>query len=176
MNIREATPDDAASIAQVHVDSWIGAYRGIVADEILDNLSVERRKQGWARVLSEGSTWAFVAEVEGAVRGFVGCAPIDASDDQFAGLDPHATAELTTIYLDPQWWGEGMGRALMNRAVDDLRSRGFDSMVLWVLEANDRARRFYEAGGWRDDGARKDCFGSAIPAVQAPAVRYTIDL
>ncbi|MEA2478037.1 MAG: hypothetical protein QOC87_2236, partial [Actinomycetota bacterium] len=69
-----------------------------------------------------------------------------------------------------------IGVALMDVAMGELRKRGFTSGVLWVLEGNARARRFYEAGGWRPDGGRKDCFGSAIPAVQAPALRYAIDL
>lgn len=178
MEIREATPDDAAAIARVHVDSWIGAYRGIVPDEILDNLSVDRRTEGWTRMLTNGDVWAFVAEEVGVVRGFVGCGSIERpeGDDEFAGLDPNDTAELTTIYIDPRWWGRGIGQALMDVAVADLRKREFTSAVLWVLAENDRARRFYESGGWRVDGARKECFGRAVPPVEAPAVRYRLDL
>ncbi|MFN2594225.1 MAG: GNAT family N-acetyltransferase [Actinomycetota bacterium] len=95
-------------------------------------------------------------------------------DDEFEGLDPATAAELVTIYLDPSVWGQGIGHALMDVALNDLRERGFASAVLWVLEENKRARQFYEAGGWREDGNRKDCFGAV--QVQAPAVRYSIDL
>jgi len=41
--------------------------------------------------------------------------------------------------------------------------------MLWVVEANPRARRFYERSGWRPDGARKPFeHGGYAPA----AIRY----
>jgi len=38
---------------------------------------------------------------------------------------------------------------------DALRRAGFDEAVLWVLETNVRARRFYEIAGWKPDGQTK---------------------
>ncbi len=40
--IRRAVPDDARSIAEVHVETWRAAYRGMVSDSVLDALDVER--------------------------------------------------------------------------------------------------------------------------------------
>jgi L-amino acid N-acyltransferase YncA len=51
--------------------------------------------------------------------------------------------------------GSASGRALFARAVADLRARGFEAATLWVLRDNQRARRFYEAAGWRLDGSPK---------------------
>ncbi len=72
------------------------------------------------------------------------------------------TAELTSLYLLPEVWGHGAGRALMAGAVDAMRDAGYVSAVLWVLVTNERARRFYEIAGWSCDGTEKsELFGPA---------------
>ena len=51
------------------------------------------------------------------------------------------------FYLHPDAWGSGAADPLMAACLDELRSR-FDRAILFVLEANPRARRFYERWGW----------------------------
>ncbi|GGT26686.1 GNAT family N-acetyltransferase [Nonomuraea spiralis] len=51
------------------------------------------------------------------------------------------------------WPREG---TLVAEAVAALSRAGYRQAVLWVLDANVRARRFYEAAGWHDDGVVKD--------------------
>jgi hypothetical protein len=76
--IREATPADAAGIAEVHIAGWRWGYRGLLPDALLESLSVERREVGWrdalARPADEQTT--FVAEVAGRIVGFAGAAPV----------------------------------------------------------------------------------------------------
>lgn len=54
-----------------------------------------------------------------------------------------------------QAWGTGIGRRLMTAALTSLVEAGFTRATLWVLDTNERARRFYEAGSWRPDGGLK---------------------
>ncbi|RPJ13143.1 MAG: GNAT family N-acetyltransferase, partial [Actinobacteria bacterium] len=119
--------------------------------------SLEEPRAGW-------KTW--VADDEGPV-GFAVTGP---SEDADAG---ERTAELYAIYLDPEQLGTGLGRRLLEHAVEDLRSRRFDTVTLWVLETNERARRFYEVAGWKHDGTvtseRVDC-------EMRPTVRYRVEL
>ena len=75
-----------------------------------------------------------------------------------ASRDPDATrdtAEVYAIYLDPDAIGRGVGRSLFASAVDDIVAHGASAAILWVLDANERARRFYAAAGWHPDGATK---------------------
>lgn len=51
--------------------------------------------------------------------------------------------------------GLGIARALMVRALEELRAHGFSSASLWVLAANDRARRFYVGAGFHQEPAAK---------------------
>ena len=66
-SIRTATFDDASTIAEVHVATWQSAYKGLMPDELLQNLNIERRKQGWQSIISEDATAVIVAEVAGQV-------------------------------------------------------------------------------------------------------------
>jgi RimJ/RimL family protein N-acetyltransferase len=148
--VRLARPADAADLADVHVRSWQAAYRGIVPDAILDGLSVERRAAWWRETLATDRTLrVWVVEHDGRVAGFAATAP--RRDDD---LPPDA-GEVESIYLAPEAWSRGLGRAVLAAAVDDLGERGFEPLVLWVLTLNERARRFYEAAGWRPDGERR---------------------
>jgi L-amino acid N-acyltransferase YncA len=66
------------------------------------------------------------------------------------------TAEVLAIYVHPEKWNKGIGRALMSASLDDIRNGKFDQVTLWVLEANQRARSFYESFGFEHDGVMKD--------------------
>ncbi len=157
-------------MATVHVRSWQMAYRGLMPDEVLDGLSVERRADMWRAILEPGPAAAghifLVAEAgEGEGRdGNALCGFVHVCPARDADLGPE-TAELTSLYLLPEAWGRGAGRALMARAVDDMREAGYGSAVLWVLVTNERARRFYEIAGWSCDGTEKsEPFGPATLA------------
>jgi ribosomal protein S18 acetylase RimI-like enzyme len=168
VTVRPATAADAARIAQVHVESWQTAYRGLVPQSILDGLSIERRSEFWSRRLLEpGEARTWLGEQDGEIVGFVATAR--PSDPEL----PPGTAEVESIYLLAQSRGLGLGRLLLNTATRDLVERGFGSAILWVFRANDRARSFYEAAGWRPDGAAQllDFDGTAIEEI-----RYGIDL
>jgi L-amino acid N-acyltransferase YncA len=67
----------------------------------------------------------------------------------------------------------GIGRALLSRAVDELRAGGHAEVVLWVLDGNARARRLYERAGWRADGGAKV---EVMEGVDLSQVRYRLEL
>jgi GNAT superfamily N-acetyltransferase len=92
-----------------------------------------------------------VAVTEGG--GIVGFASFGPSRD--GDIDPRVTGEVFAIYVDPGAWGTGAGRALMGSAVTELARLGYADAILWVLDTNDRARRFYAIAGWEEDGAHK---------------------
>jgi RimJ/RimL family protein N-acetyltransferase len=52
----------------------------------------------------------------------------------------------------------------LNFAADRLRELGYVEAVLWVVPANERARRLYESEGWSDDDLRRDdeAFGVVV--------------
>jgi GNAT superfamily N-acetyltransferase len=156
MEIRRATVEDAAAIADVHVRTWQAAYEHVFGVERLAEIDASRRRAGWARSLAAGED-AFVAVQDGRVIGFVSV----------------ADGELRAIYVLPEAWGSGAGSALLRAGVDALRELDCRDAVLWVLEDNPRACRFYEREGWALDGARRE--GEHL-GVRTAEVRYRISL
>jgi GNAT superfamily N-acetyltransferase len=163
--IRQATPDDSDSIALVHVRTWQEAYGHVFPPEQLAGISVEERTRAWRSMLERFSR-TYVAEVDGEVVGFASAGPSRDEDGEGVG-------ELYAIYVHPDHWGSGAGRELATSADDALRAEGYTMAILWVLDDNPRARRFYEAGGWRLDGATR--VGTHL-GVETREVRYRKDL
>lgn len=165
MKARPTAPDDAPAIARVHVASWNAAYRGVIADEALDDLTEERLAPEWRREIEAGVSEVAVVEVDAVVTGYSRYGP--SRDDD---LDPKTTAEIYGFYLHPDTWGKGAGRVLMTHVKDDLGTRGFRDAVLWVVQVNDRAQAFYRGVGFAPDGRDdKLCIG-------APEYRYRGEL
>jgi L-amino acid N-acyltransferase YncA len=168
ISVRAATPQDSSAVAEVHVDSWQWAYRGQLPDDYLDSLSVDDRLTMWNQRLETTDTGVLVAvDDDGSVMGFASVGP---SRDPDA---PEGTGELESIYLVAGAAGTGAGSLLMQEAMDELRRKGFAGATLWVLETNQRARRFYERQGWSWDGSRSD---HQIECGNRPIVRYRTPL
>jgi len=169
LRIRPAVAGEARAIAAVHVDSWRAAYRGLLPDSSLDRLSVDERERQWIETLGEASdrSGVIVAEEGGVVVGFASWGP---SRDEDAG---EHTGEVPAIYLDPATVGTGVGRELFDAATRALRQAGYARATLWVLQVNERARRFYERAGWSWDGTVSD---HQFECANEPIVRYAVQL
>ena len=169
VRIREATPQDAEAIAGIHVRAWQTAYRGQLSDDYLDQLRVDERLDMHRSALeappAEYRMW--VAEDSGRPIGFAVTGKSQDADAE------DRTAELFAIYLEPEQLGTGIGRALFEHAVDDLRQRGYRTATLWVLETNARARRFYEIAGWVHDGR---VTSENVDCEMRPTMRYRVEL
>jgi GNAT superfamily N-acetyltransferase len=167
MDVRPARLEDAWQIAVIHVRSWQEAYRGLLPQEFLDRLDPAQRVDSWRRDLEPPGpirSGTLVIGSGDALAGFVNFGPTRDEDD-----DPARVGEIRAIYLLSRRWGQGLGRDLMAAALDRLSAAGFEQAILWVLDSNARARRFYEAGGWSADGAVKD---DDRPGLVLNEVRY----
>jgi GNAT superfamily N-acetyltransferase len=158
-------------MGELHVRSWRAAYRGIVPDAILDGMSIERRREFFAQAIARAAEpdrdiRLWVVADDGMVQGLATTRPCH--DEDVTPL----TGELHSIYVAPEAWSRGLGSALFAGAVDDLRARGFAPLVLWVIEANSRGRRFYERAGWHPDGARQPI---DFDGVLVDEIRYRLD-
>lgn len=169
--IRPATTADAQAIAELHVRAWQWAYKDLLSADYLAGLSltldrrVERFETTIAQMPAHTRTW--LIEQAGSLAGFALTAPSRDSD-----ASP-ATAEVQAIYLAPEAIGKGIGRTLFAHAVEDLRQRGYQEAILWVLANNQRARTFYEAAGWTPDGAHRT---EERPGILLDEVRYHLTL
>ena len=161
--IRPAVLADAPAIADVQRASWFAAYSEIIAPDLIDQVTTpdggarvrERfRSRPWSRtiVACSGDEPADVLGYasfgpERDVRAAVWPSPL--TEAGVAG----EIAELYALYVHPDAWSSGCGRGLMDYVLGKTAKLGYPEIVLWVLERNARARRFYERSGYRPDGA-----------------------
>lgn len=166
-SIRAAVPEDAEEIEQLRVAGWQSAFRGIVPDSYLDSmrLDVARRR---AQMTDRSSTVVeSVAVQAGAIVGWV-----VGGHSQDAFRAGSGQGEIYACYVRPEWWDRGVGRLLVTHAVSALAEAGLGDIILWVLEGNHRARRFYEACGFQPDGTRQLLdIGGPVPEVRYQLTR-----
>ncbi|MBE9170163.1 GNAT family N-acetyltransferase [Pleurocapsales cyanobacterium LEGE 06147] len=143
MIVREATHSDVSAIARVHVDTWLTTYRGIIPDEVLENLSYEKRENGWHRNLNNAlkdRSFTYLAEDEsGQIVGFANGGVERAGDPVYQG-------ELRAIYILKSHQQKGIGSELFRAVVQRFVQMEIYSMLVWVL-ADNPACRFYETLG-----------------------------
>jgi ribosomal protein S18 acetylase RimI-like enzyme len=138
---RPARPDDAESIALLHTGSWRRTYRGMMRDDFLDGGALANRRAVWhERLHSPGpSQFVCLAEQGRRLAGFI-CA--------FARQDPQWGSYIDNLHVDAGLHGRGVGRTLMGHVAGWLlRVAPDDPVYLWVMEANTRARGFYDRLG-----------------------------
>ena len=150
-SIRTAIPEDAKAIAGVHVAGWQWAYVGLLPEPLLRAQSVPDRASFWRSYITDPTNWPVFVAADG--EDIVGFASAIAARD--GDLDDSKVSELAAIYMLEGATGEGLGKALLERCWKESRDRSRDSMVLWVLAENDRARRFYSRHGFEADGTSK---------------------
>lgn len=173
VEIRPARLEDVDGIVAVHLRSWQATYRGgVVPDETLERLEREPPVGAWRDRVADagaGGRFVLVACREGSIVGFVWGFPTDDDDD-----DPRSVGLIELFHVDPDSWGQGIGRAMISSAIEAMRAFGLGSASLWVVDVNARAQAFYEALGWRRDGtSRLDHLGMGTEAgIPVTAFRY----
>jgi GNAT superfamily N-acetyltransferase len=141
--LRAATVADAAASAAVELRSWRACYRGILPDRVLDGMDLAGRVAAHRRLTGERDGLHLVATdtTHGDVVGFCHAGP---------ARRPGPWAwEVYTIYLEHHARWHGIGRDMFERVFLWTRAQRPPSLIVWVLEANHHARRFYEAMGGR---------------------------
>jgi GNAT superfamily N-acetyltransferase len=139
--LRQATADDAAMIAQLHVDSWRSAYRDILDPAYLAGPIERERREVWTARFARPNAEMAVTLAEDAAGpiGFI-CT--------FGNEDPVWGAMVDNLHVLPRAKGRGVGRLLLASAGKWTASRYPGAgLHLWVFEANESARRFYDRMG-----------------------------
>jgi ribosomal protein S18 acetylase RimI-like enzyme len=107
---------------------------------MLVDLAPEQRRRGWAQFIlrAPGDVMVAVQKTDGIV-GFGSCGIRRGTVGPFAG-------EIFTLYVDPAYQGEGIGRRLLLHLFGRLLRRSLPSALVWVLRENP-SRFFYERLG-----------------------------
>ncbi|MBY4592112.1 MULTISPECIES: GNAT family N-acetyltransferase [Rhizobium] len=142
IDVRRAEPHDARAISETHRLAWQHTYAGIIPHRALTQM-IERRGENWWRKATRGPATLLVLDVAGTVAGYA-----------TLGLNRARAlpqeGEIYELYLRPEYQGIGLGRMLFGEARRLLKSLGCNGLVVWCLEENESAGRFYRHHGGVD--------------------------
>lgn len=163
MEIRYITEnDDFSAVHNIYEESWKFAYKGIIPQEWLES----RPKERWGgNILKNGRTDIGVF-IDGKIIG-TACY-CQSRWEKFKDF-----GEVVAIYLLPEYIGQGIGSALMERCINELAVLGYEKLLLWVLEENTRARKFYEKHGFT---LTEEYMDDNIGGRDLREIMYTLDM
>jgi len=148
--IRNAVHDDAEAIAVVHLSSWKNAYTDIIPSDYLEQLSTTKKaKTLKAKLYGACNTGYFVAICNESIIGFIVLSKEEGKGD---------IGEICALYLLKEHQGKGFGKKMMDYVMMTFKNEGINKVVLWVLEKNMLARRFYEKYGFKKTEAKKNIY------------------
>ncbi len=136
------TAEEMDGKAYVHWKSWQETYAGLMPQQYLDNITLEKCIS-WAHSWPQNT---LVLKCAGKVIGF-SCF-MKASDQGFG-----EAAEVMALYLLGEYQGQGLGLKLMNSTMDLLAAE--PEVILWVLKGNEKAIRFYQRYGFEFDETKR---------------------
>lgn len=137
--IRNANIEDLKEVASIAVSGWKEAYRGIIEEEYLNNMSVEETYQK----IKEGyqKNKYIVAELKSEIVGFCRYTL------NYSKSDDNADGEIIALYVKPNLKYNGIGTKMFSYVMNEFKENGSYRIVLGCLKENFSSRKFYEKMG-----------------------------
>ena len=135
--IRNAEKEDVMQIAEILVEDWQKAYRGIIDSAFLDSMSADSRYEIEIKRYEK----YIVAADANRIQGYAWLE---------AAADEPADCEIIALYVRYSGRNNGIGKLLFEYAIEYFREAGKKKMIVWCLKENDEARKFYEKMGGRE--------------------------
>ena len=142
--IRNATIEDIEKIADIKIEGWQTAYRGIIDDDFLDNMDREKEIEKRRSNIDNGVD-IIVAELNKKIVGFCLYRNYNKDTEKY----PEVDCEISSLYITSRLKRNGIGRKLMQYVIELLKKEGKKKMILGCLEENYPSRAFYEKMGGR---------------------------
>ncbi|WP_102227220.1 GNAT family N-acetyltransferase [Acidimangrovimonas sediminis] len=139
MKFRTGQPSDAAALAAISIEVWLGTYirKGVnafFADFALNEFTTPKL----TAVLEASNEHVIVSENEDGIDGF-----IRLSQGKEAPVSGCSTMEISTLYVQPRHHGRGLGKALLEQGL--IYARNVDATSVWLTtnSENTPAIAFY---------------------------------
>ncbi len=146
MELRKATPGDAAALAELGARSFVVKFGHLYTSEDLSTFLAESHTEAKvAKEIADPQMRVMLAEHGGKLLGY--CKLIMA-----CGWPEHVRGqraiELKQLYTDPEATGQGIGARLMDWALEEAAAFGADEIQLSVYSDNPGAQKFYRRYGF----------------------------
>ena len=139
--IRNVIEKDIPNVADIQVNGWKRAYKGIIDDAILNAMNKEEKIESFK--MNYQKNGFIVAELENKVVGF--CRYID--NNEFTPDMQDIDCEITALYVKPNLKYNGIGTKLFQFVTNEFKSKNKTTMILWCLKDNEPSKKFYTKMG-----------------------------
>lgn len=132
--IRPAERNDLPTVARIMTDGWRTTYAGIFPDDYLASLTYESVQEKWDHFLADTNHFIYVADENGKVIAFI------------AGNCRHKYDDcgfIESFHSFPEARGKGLGRKLVEAALEHFRHSGKQRGMVYAIAENTRARAIY---------------------------------
>lgn len=147
MNIRSLESEtDLRGAIRTNGRAWKAAYSDIVPESVIEQISsspTDEHLSTMFEALYDARYFVAVGETN-TVRGY---AYFRWGDDETKAFVEADEAGLKEIYVDPDYWGQGIGTALLEHGLAQL-PESITALKLEALSENDLGKRFYTARGF----------------------------
>lgn len=164
-NIRTANSEDLSALVAIFRDCWNISYADLLPEDVRDAMTVEAAKDLWkGAVEAHPDRKTLVLEADGEVAGMARI-----------GKDPEDSnrGHLFSLYISPRFGGKGLGKSLLNEALNSLVADGFNELSLWVFKENTTAKALYEKLGFQPNQRERTDERWKIPEIQLVASSST---
>ena len=153
VSVRPASPDDAAELGRIQVETWRTAYPDVVPAVVLRELSVEVAASTWGAAITAAPSPQHHVLVALEQQWRVGFAALGPADDlEQTDAEPATTGQLAVLLVEPRWGRRGHGSRLLAAVVDTIRGDGMTRLIAWIPEGDAVTRDFLTSAGWAPDG------------------------
>ena len=155
MKIRPFEKSDINQCAALHKASRRISEEGIIYESDLDRYDLDHFVENWTQWSDYKETQILVAEDEDCIIGLTLFGPVKTRPAFDKGVVPRYAGEIYALYVHPNHFRKGVGKALFMAAAAALTDRKLTSVLLWALKKNKRACAFYEWFGGEKIGKQR---------------------
>lgn len=142
MIIRRARQADREDVVEVFLACWRDNYAPLFGEQLSRSFDQDSASALWQAALDEDD----VLVVDDDELGIVGVTRV---------VRRSRTAEIGSLYVAPGLQGRGLGRLLLDAAVEHCRELRVERLTLWVFARNEPSVRFYVNQGWQPTGVTR---------------------
>ncbi len=154
LQIREALESDIPDIARIHVLAKQKAYAEAVDKTYLESFTFEQYEDIWTRYMVAADAIQYIVFYDDQPAGIISFGRLRTPPPGTSKIRPLYAAEIFGIHIHPDYWKKGIGKALIQKACEDLIDQKLKSLCLWVINGNTNAVGFYDHIGGKRIGKR----------------------
>lgn len=139
--IRPLSNEDVVGAANIKINGWNSAYKGIIDENHLNSLDLDVQIKKFEKCVGDNN---FIVAIKN--NEVVGFCRFVFNNSLSPNID-YIDCELSAIYVHPELKGNGIGTKMFNYVLNEFDNNNKEKMILWCLQDNINSIEFYKHMG-----------------------------